>query len=57
MDYSIQLAKQIEAKSLILFSNTSLGSAIHLYEKYGFVKIDFEKGHYSRSNIKMEKIL
>ncbi|HLC82501.1 MAG TPA: GNAT family N-acetyltransferase [Bacteroidia bacterium] len=57
MDYSIQLAKQLGAKSLILFSNTSLGSAIHLYEKYGFKKIDFEKGHYTRSNIKMEKVL
>lgn len=57
MDYSIQLAKQLGVKSLILFSNTSLGQAIHLYEKYGFKKIDFEAGHYSRSNIKMEKVL
>lgn len=57
MEYSLQLAKKLGAKSLILFSNTSLGSAIHLYEKYGFKKIDFEKGHYTRSNIKMEKVL
>ncbi len=57
MDYSIQLAKQLGAKSLILFSNTSLGPAIHLYEKYGFKKVDFEQGHYTRSNIKMEKVL
>lgn len=55
MDYSIQLAKQIGVKSLVLYSNTSLGPAIHLYEKYGFTEIELEPGHYTRANIKMEK--
>ena len=37
--------------------NTILGPAIHLCEKYGFERFDFEQGHYTRSSINMEKRL
>ena len=57
MDYSLQLAIQVGAKSLVLYSNTSLDSAIHLYKKYGFVQVDLEPGHYTRANIKMQIVL
>lgn len=52
--HCIQTAKEMGIKKLILFSNTALGPAIHLYQKFGFIEADFEAGHYLRSNIKME---
>lgn len=55
MDYAFILASKMKLQSLVLFSNTKLASAIHLYKKYGFVEIDFEQGIYKRSNIKMER--
>jgi ribosomal protein S18 acetylase RimI-like enzyme len=55
MQHCINEAQRLGIKKLILFSNTSLGPAIHLYRKYGFVEAAFEAGHYKRSNIKMER--
>lgn len=50
-------SKHTGIKKLILYSNRNLGSAIHLYKKYGFNEIEMEPGHYERANIKMEKII
>ena len=55
IQHCIDEAQRLGIKKLILFSNTSLGPAIHLYRKYGFTEAEFEKGHYLRSNIKMER--
>jgi ribosomal protein S18 acetylase RimI-like enzyme len=41
-------------KKLILYSNTRLEAAIHLYRKYGFVEVPVNTNIYKRSNIKME---
>ena len=57
MQHCIDEAQRLGIKKLILFSNTSLGPAIHLYRKYGFVEAAFEAGHYMRSNIKMERVI
>src|SRR5688572_23107275 len=38
MEFAIEKGKNIGAKKIILFSNTMLGPAIHLYKKYGFVE-------------------
>jgi ribosomal protein S18 acetylase RimI-like enzyme len=57
MDHSLKIAKQIGAKNVVLYSNRSLGPAIHIYKKYGFVEIELEAGHYERANIKMVKLL
>jgi GNAT superfamily N-acetyltransferase len=57
MDYSIQLAKKIGAKELILYSNTILTPAITMYKKYSFIETAMESGHYERANIKMRKEL
>lgn len=57
MQHCIDEAQRLGIKKLILFSNTSLGPAIHLYRKYGFVEAAFEAGHYKRSNIKMERVI
>jgi ribosomal protein S18 acetylase RimI-like enzyme len=51
------VAKEKEASALILYSNKSLTSAIHLYHKYGFIEIPLESGIYERADIKMEKVL
>ena len=57
IEHCIKIAHQMGLPKLVLYSNTSLKSAIHLYEKYGFTEIELEAGHYGRANIKMEKLL
>ena len=57
LEHSLNIAKQKQIKKLILYSNTILKSAIHLYKKYGFIEIELEIGLYERANIKMEKEL
>jgi ribosomal protein S18 acetylase RimI-like enzyme len=55
MEFAIQKVKGLSATKLILFSNTMLGPAIHLYRKFGFVEEPLENSEYKRSNIKMMK--
>jgi ribosomal protein S18 acetylase RimI-like enzyme len=57
MTHCISLAEERGIKKLILYSNRSLKSAIHLYQKYGFVEIPLEDGVYERADIKMEKFI
>lgn len=57
LEHCIQIAVEIGAKKLILYSNTKLAPAIHLYTKAGFVPTDLEPGLYERADIKMEKLL
>jgi ribosomal protein S18 acetylase RimI-like enzyme len=54
---AIDKAKTFGAQKLILFSNTKLQPAIHLYKKYGFTEVPLGASEYKRSNIKMEKVL
>ncbi len=56
MDYCFDFAKKMKLKSVVLYSNRSLGPAIHIYKKYGFSEVELESGHYERADIKMEKI-
>lgn len=57
MEHCMEFAKQQDIRELILYSNTKLEPAIHLYKKYGFEEIELEAGIYERGNIKMKKIL
>lgn len=57
LEHCLEFAKEKKIPTLILYSNTSLKSAIHLYRKYEFVEIELEKGLYERADIKMEKTL
>jgi len=57
LEHCLEVAKQKSIQKLILYSNTKLTSAIHLYRKYGFIEVEMEKGLYERANIKMEKYL
>ncbi len=57
LEHCLQVAKEKQIKTLILYSNTQLQSALHLYRKYGFTEIEMDEGLYDRANIKMEKHL
>ena len=56
--YTIDFAKSNNFKSVILYSNTILKNSIHLYNKFGFKKINSEgETPYKRSDIKMEYLI
>ncbi|AEA45975.1 GNAT family N-acetyltransferase [Fluviicola taffensis] len=57
MEHCLKVATEKRIEKLILYSNTLLEPAIHLYRTYGFVEIELEQGVYERGNIKMEKNL
>ena len=57
IQYTIDFAKNNKYKSVILYSNTVLENSIHLYNKFGFKKIDNPDAPYKRSDIKLEYIL
>lgn len=57
LEHCLKIARRGMSK-LILYSNTKLEPAIHLYRKYGFIeKPALEMGFYERANIKMELYL
>lgn len=55
IEHCLNIAKQKQITTLILYANTTLQSAIHLFRKYGFEEVELESGVYERANIKMEK--
>ena len=55
LEHCFEFSKNKNINTLILYSNRSLQSAIHLYTKYGFKEIPLETGIYERADIKMEK--
>ena len=55
LQHCIDEAQRLGASKVVLFSNTILGPAIHLYKKYGFTEVPLGQSEYKRSNIKMEK--
>ena len=55
LEHCFEFSKHNNINKLILYSNRSLESAIHLYTKYGFNEIPLEAGIYERADIKMEK--
>lgn len=55
LEETINFSKSQNWDQLIIYSNTKLENAIHLYKKFGFKEIPIEKnGPYSRGNIKMQ---
>ena len=57
MLHCLAIAEANGMEKLILYSNRKLLSAIHLYEKFGFVEVPLEDGVYERADIKMERII
>ena len=53
----VQRARELGGRNVFLESNTILTSAIGLYEKLGFRKIEDVPSPYERSNIQMELVL
>lgn len=53
---AIVKAKSMGANKIILYSHTSLATAIGLYRKLGFVEVPVD-GPYKRSDIKMELVV
>jgi ribosomal protein S18 acetylase RimI-like enzyme len=50
---AIEEAKNLNAHTLILYSQKQLAHAIALYFKMGFIELPLEKGVYRRADIKM----
>ena len=57
LEYCLAEAKQMKLEKVILYSNTILNPAIHLYKKYGFTEVIGFESEYKRANIKMEIII
>lgn len=58
LQFCIDFGKEQGWKKVVLYSNTVLENAIHIYRKYGFVEVPLEPNSpYQRSNIKMELLL
>lgn len=55
--HALTHAKLLEAKRIVLFTNSILKSAISLYHKTGFVVVSLGDSVYKRSDLKMEKLL
>ena len=52
--FSLEKGAALGAPKVILYSNTILGPAIHLYKKFGFIEVPLGDVDYKRANIKME---
>lgn len=57
VQHCLAVAKEKQIAKLILYSNRRLKSALHLYEKYGFIEVPLKNTDYERADIKMELIL
>lgn len=54
LEFGLGKAKELGAIKVILYSNTALKPAIHLYRKFGFKEVPLGNVDYKRANIKME---
>lgn len=52
--HAIQQARLMNAGRLILYSQTILGAALHIYRQCGFHDIPLERGIYARADVMME---
>lgn len=50
----VEKAKKMGAHKVILYSNSKLVAALHLYKKLGFKELVPECGRYNRCDVKME---
>jgi ribosomal protein S18 acetylase RimI-like enzyme len=57
LEHCLKFSEEQGIKKLILYSNTQLKTALHLYKKFGFYEVDLEPGLYERADIKLERKL
>lgn len=50
-------ARKMGFTKMVLYSNSKLEAALHLYKKLGFNEMEMECGAYGRCDIKMERML
>ncbi len=53
-EHCLKKAESMCCRSVILYTNTRLETAVALYRKLGFYEIELEQGTYGRANLKME---
>lgn len=53
----LEEAGKMDFSKMILYSNTKLAAALHLYKKLGFQEVEAGCGAYDRCDIKMERML
>lgn len=54
LEFCLLEVKKLKADKIILYSNTQLKPAIHLYKKFGFKEVPLDHPDYERADIKME---
>ncbi len=57
MATAITFAEEKGAEKIILFTNSKLVPAIHLYRKYGFIDVPLIDNEYEESDMKMERMV
>ena len=57
LEHCMYVANKKQLAKLVLYCNTRLKSAMHLYNKFGFKQVELETGLYERADIKLEKTL
>ena len=57
MDAALDFAKAKALPKIIIFTNSVLTSAVHLYHSYGFKEVPVTGAAYETSDLKMELIL
>lgn len=57
METALDFARKKKAERIILFTNSRLIPAIHLYRKYGFKEVQLIDNEYEESDMKMELYL
>lgn len=54
MEKCLDKARELEAKKLVLFSNSQLQTALRLYSQYGFQHVPIEDSPFVTADVKME---
>ena len=54
IEFFLHEVKRLNGSKAVLYSNTRLEPAIHLYKKFGFKEVALDHPEYARANIKME---
>ncbi len=54
LEFCLEECKRLDVEKIILYSNTKLEPAIHLYKKFGFKEVLLVNADYQRANIQME---
>lgn len=57
MEAAVEYVRSKGKKKAVLCTNHKLEAARHLYEKFGFQYVDYEKNHFDLSDISMELLL